>query len=303
MKIAAATSCSDEGAYLLEWVAHHFILGVRRFYIFTHNNPETPAFVDAREKLEKLGCVTFYESIRTGENRCFQMENFCRARDFAREEGVDWLWCADLDEYLVLTAWESLPAMLCDVQPSVAQVSFNWLIYGSDGEESWDGVSTHFDRFRRIAPVDCPEHENVKSIVRPNMVGTMHLHLHEVNGQRLGSSLMPARITGRCITKVDFMGGHVAHFSLRSRAEYEAKQRRGYASAVHTTQIDEAYWAKRDRNDKPAPSMRSHNAILKALLESWRAGAMHSFVHPSKHITEHEIPDHNYHRNRFRPCS
>lgn len=305
MKIAAATSCSNEGRYLLEWVAHYIILGVKRFYIFTHNNVEDEAFVDAKAKLETLGFVTFIESERTGETRCFQMDNFCRARDMAKREGFDWLWCSDIDEYLVLTRHESASSFLREFPVNVAQVSLNWLIFGSNGEKDFDASRLHFERFSRHAPIDHPDHIYVKSFVRPDRSATMQLHIHDVRGNRVTSSGLPLRMLNSCGAETDFSCGYVAHFSIRSRGEFEAKQSRGYASEIHTTKIDEEYWLKRDANDLAAPPLTYHKLQLKMLLASWAAGSvyMHSFTSPNPNPHENQILDLPPYSPRFRPCS
>lgn len=303
MKVAAATSCSNEGRYLLEWVAHHFLLGFTRFYIFTHNNTEDEVFLDAKEKLLATGMVSFHESVRTGENRCFQMENFCRARDFCRDEAIDWLWCADLDEYLVLTNHQNVIQLLGGVSSNVAQISFSWLIYGSNGQKDFDADTLHFERFTRHAPLDHEDHIYVKSFVRVKLAGTMHLHLHQVLGPRLNGALKPLKITGKCSSRPVFIHGFVAHFSIRSRGEFEFKQNRGYASAVHETLIDEEYWSRRDRNELAGPPMTYHIMQLRSLLQSWKAGSPNLFSTPNPNLHENHIIGYPHGRGIHRPCA
>ena len=300
MKLALATTCSNEGRYLLEWVAWHTLIGFGRFLIFTHNNREDDVFLNAKSILERTGVVEFHEAVKTGVTDDIQMDCYNSALKLCAGD-CEWMMPIDLDEYLVPT--RPLVTTLGGLPSRTAQVHFSWLVHGSAGEMEYNPSKTHFEKFNRCAPHDAFDSGCVKSIVRVARALKMNLHIHKVDGQSLDGDLLPPKYKNNCyLMRQHGLIGHVSHFSVRSREEFEWKANRGYASDFHTTKIDEDYWTRRDRNERPAPDMRFPAELIRLRLEEWASGIMNIFPTPEASIHENQITD-LPNRPLFRPCA
>ena len=98
-RVTAVTCVKNEGPFLLEWVAFHRLIGVTDFLIYSNDCDDgTEPLLDA---LAPWGVVHLPNPAR---GRSYQMEAL---RHAARQEvvrGADWVWIADVDEFLNIHA-------------------------------------------------------------------------------------------------------------------------------------------------------------------------------------------------------
>ena len=96
MRITAVTTIRDEGPFILEWVAYHRLIGVSDFFVYSnHCTDGSDALLDA---LTRRGWLRHLANPAKG--RAYQMQAL---RDAARREDLrraDWIWIADVDEFL-----------------------------------------------------------------------------------------------------------------------------------------------------------------------------------------------------------
>lgn len=271
--VAIATSCSREGRYIEEWVAHYSLLGVSRFFIFEHNNEEDEDTPAVKARLEATGKVTFLQAVKTGVTQDIQMDNFNVALDLALQENIGWLFCCDLDEYLVFRRHESLQELVDGFPDRVDQVTFSWMIYGSSGELTYDPDKLHFEKFKKCAGFNCPVNRAGKSMVRVANAIKMDLHHHQVKGVSIGGDLKPYRQLKRHEQLHPEHGiGFLAHFAVRSLEEFNLKSQRGYASSWHPPKPGDSYWERRDLNFEDGPDLSKQSANLRARLTEWESG-------------------------------
>ena len=96
MKITAVTCVKNEGPFLLEWIAFNRVIGVTDFLIYS--NDCTDATDRMLDRLEELGLVTHLPNPAEGRN--YQMEALKDARSQPVVHEADWVWIADVDEFL-----------------------------------------------------------------------------------------------------------------------------------------------------------------------------------------------------------
>ncbi len=271
---AVTTSCSNEGKYLEEFVAWNSLLGASKIYIFEHNNAQTPEFLTIKARLLSLGnLVEFHLAERTGTNDDIQMDNFETARDLAHDANITWLLTSDLDERVVLRRHSNLIDLLDTVPLSISQIFFQWKLFGSSERLEYEPALNEFEKYQSHA-VNNMHNLFGKGLVRVKDVVKMHLHLHAVKGITVNGDLKPATAVGAHQLDSHYdLAGFIFHAAVRSKAEYQEKVDRGYASEWHKAIDPELYWSRRNLNDQAMPELSKLGAVVKARLDNWKLGA------------------------------
>lgn len=131
MRITAVTCVKNEGPFLLEWIAFNRLLGVTDFLFYSNDCSDgTDRLLDA------LGQFGVVHLPNPAKGRNYQMEAL---KDAARRDVVrqaDWVWIADVDEFLNIHAGDhTIPALIeaCG-DPQAISVTFQF--FANDGV--WD---------------------------------------------------------------------------------------------------------------------------------------------------------------------
>ena len=96
MRITAVTCVKNEGPFLLEWIAFHRVLGGTDFLCYSNDCDDgTDDLLDA---LQSEGIVQHLPNPATG--RHYQMEALKDAVHHQVIQNADWIWVADVDEFL-----------------------------------------------------------------------------------------------------------------------------------------------------------------------------------------------------------
>ncbi len=96
MNITAVTCVKNEGPFLLEWIAFNHIIGVTDFLFYSNDCDDgTDLLLDA---LAQKGIVRHLPNPAKG--RAYQMEALKDAQKQPVVANADWVWVADVDEFL-----------------------------------------------------------------------------------------------------------------------------------------------------------------------------------------------------------
>jgi SAM-dependent methyltransferase len=213
-KFGVVAIVRNEAPYLLQWIAHHRVLGFEQFTIYDNQSNDASARILA--PLARAGIINaVYWSDRNDRQR--------RAYDNAARRlrsSVEWCLFADLDEFLVLDPGLTLDDIL-PVDPRISAVGIPWRVFGSGGQRN-RGTELVIERFTKAAPTF---HRLVKSLVRLRDLRKMGIHT-------------PKRIAGRV---ADIQGSpldlrtprtaaspaRINHYFNRSWEEFVSKRLRG----------------------------------------------------------------------------
>ena len=263
MRITAVTCVKNEGPFLLEWIAFHRVLGVTDFLFYSNDCTDgTDRLLDA---LADRGLVRHLANPAEGRN--YQMEALKAARHEDIVADADWVWIADVDEFLNIHVGDhTIPAMIeaCG-NPQTISVTFQF--FANDAIETFEDRPV-IEQFTKSHNPDvwCGQIAiEVKSLVRsdfplqyfgahrPFFKGSLPPRKRpswtDGSGRPVERKFLLAE-NPRRIRKFPARGARdfatLNHYALRSLDSYLVKNDRGDVNREHRA-FDDTYW--RERND------------------------------------------------------
>lgn len=148
MDVLGVLTVRNEGAYLLEWLAHHRAAGVTGFLVFSNDCQDgTEAMLDRLAGLGWLSHVPNPGPHPEGP----QWAALKMADRHAAVCAADWLMVLDIDEFVcVRTGDGTIPALLAAL-PGAGAVAMTWRMFGNAGVEAFEDRPVRH-QFTRAAP-------------------------------------------------------------------------------------------------------------------------------------------------------
>jgi hypothetical protein len=288
MRITAVTCVKNEGPFLIEWIAFNRVIGVTDFLFYS--NDCTDATDEILDALQAEGVVTHLPNPAKGRN--YQMEALKNARKQEVVAQADWVWVADVDEFLNIRAeGHTIPALI-EACGNPQAISVHFQFFGNAGVEEFQDRPI-IEQFTHSHNPDlwCGEFAiEVKSLIRNDFP----LQYYGAHRPFFKSSLAPRKrpswtdgsgrkvphkflvaANERRIRKFPAAGARdlasLNHYALRSLDSYLVKNDRGDVNREHRA-FDDTYW--RERNDiahedrsilRFLPDLQAEIARLKSL--------------------------------------
>lgn len=244
MRLTVVSTMKNEGPFLLEWLAHHLVLGFTDFVV-CHNDCEdgTDAMLD---RLAALGLVTAHRTRSRGGG--IHRSALRQARCYPAVTGAEWVYVCDADEFLNVHVGQHHVADLIAAAGDDADViSVPWRIFGNSGVEALSDrpVTRQFIRCEDAAARDAGHF--VKSLTR-GQHRFRRLGLHgPVPAEGEADNFVFRRVGGgERGTPRPFEVAQVNHYPLRSRDSFLVKRARGRANHMHHV-IGADYWNRWNR--------------------------------------------------------
>ena len=259
MRITAVTCVKNEGPFLLEWIAFNRLIGVTDHLFYSNDCDDgTDTLLDA---LADRGLCQHLPNPAKGRN--YQMEALkdARRQDIVTE--ADWVWIADVDEFLNIHVGDhTIPALVAACgDPQAISVSFQF--FANDGVDTFVDTPV-IEQFQRSHNPDlwCGEAAiEVKSLVRhdfplqyfgahrPFQKGKTKPAWTDGSGRSVPHKFLVAA-NPRRIRRFPAQGARdfatLNHYALRSLDSYLVKNDRGDVNRENRA-FDDTYW--RERND------------------------------------------------------
>lgn len=263
MRVTAVTCVKNEGPFLLEWIAFNRIIGVTDFLFYSNDCSDgTDLLLD---RLAAHGIVRHLPNPAEGRN--YQMEALADAQRQPLVQAADWVWIADVDEFLNIHAGQGCIADLIAAcgDPQAISVTFQFMANGDVEAFEDRPVISQFLRSHNPEIWTDQTAQEVKTLVRRDFPLRYYGAHRPFFGARLAPDRRPVWTDGsgrrvpekfllaenkRRIRKFPAQGARdfatLNHYALRSLESYLVKNDRGDVNRENRS-FDTGYWC--DRND------------------------------------------------------
>ncbi|WP_425070939.1 glycosyltransferase family 2 protein [Sagittula sp. S175] len=302
MRITAVTCVKNEGPFLLEWIAFNRLLGVTDHLLYSNDCSDgTDTMLDALAARDDLGALVgnVVHLPNPAKGRNYQMEAL---KDSAHQKVVkqaDWVWVADVDEFLNIHVGDhTIPALIAACgNPQTISVTFQFFANCGVTDYVDRPVIEQFDRSHN-PDLWCGETAiEVKSLVRKDFPLQYYGAHRPFFKKELSADKRPSWTDGsgrgvphkfhvaanpRRIRKFPSTGARefatLNHYALRSLDSYLVKNDRGDVNRENRA-FDDTYW--RERNDPSYQDTSIHRYLpaLTAALDTLKADAQIGALH------------------------
>lgn len=275
MRITAVTCVKNEGPFLLEWIAFNRLIGVTDFLFYSNDcSDATDLMLDC---LHGHGIVAHLPNPAT--NRNYQMQALKAARRHGLIRQADWVWVADVDEFLNIHVGDhSIPALIAACgDPHAISITFQFM--ANNGVENFEDAPV-IGQFLHSHNPDIWGADTaieVKTLVRSDFPLDYYGAHRPFHDEEMPKNNRPVwtdgsgrpvpgpfrkRVNKRRIRAFPARGARdfatLNHYALRSLDSYLVKNDRGDVNRENRA-FDDSYW--RARND---PAWRD-DSILRYL--------------------------------------
>lgn len=263
MRVEICACFKDEGPNLLEWIAYHYLMGVDRITLYDDGSS------DGWQEYLKTVPSNFIE-IRSGieqgdySSRQIAIYNHYRLHNNLRS-GTDYSIFLDIDEFI--WSGSTLQKTLALLPKEASQIRVNWLMFGSSGQKERNHERLVIERFTQI---DYGHQRNqiCKCFIRAGSNVKSDVHYSFVRGKTLGADLSTECFNHTFFSPPFVSSLFIAHYSIKSEAEFSEKLTRGYNTA--SGKIPDGYFKENNPSKYYCAKLAELGPLVRKQIESWR---------------------------------
>ncbi|MFK7877821.1 MAG: glycosyltransferase family 2 protein [Paracoccaceae bacterium] len=153
MTALAVVTLRNEGAFLLEWLAHHKAVGFTDFLVFSNDCQD-----GTDEMLDRLADLGVLHHVRNAGPYAkggvqFTALNHASSMDIVQQ--ADWILPLDIDEFVNIHAGDGTLQALWTALPDATAITLTWRLFGNAGQIRYRDAPIA-QTFTQAAPVDMP---------------------------------------------------------------------------------------------------------------------------------------------------
>ncbi|WP_093966381.1 glycosyltransferase family 2 protein [Actibacterium lipolyticum] len=265
MRITAVTCVKNEGPFLLEWIAFNRMIGVTDHLFYSNDCTDgTDTLLDA---LDSRGIVQHLPNPARGRN--YQMEALRDSRKQAVVREADWVWVADVDEFLNIHVGDGTIPELVTACGNPSVISLNWQFFansdveeyedrpvieqflGTHNPDVWSGTLSIETKslYRGDTPIAMSGAHRPflrERLASPDLPKNKRLRWTDGSGRPVPDKYFTAEVKREFPARGSRNFASVNHYALRSLDSYLVKNDRGDVNRENRN-FDDTYW--RERND------------------------------------------------------
>lgn len=264
MRLGITTIQRDRAPWLKEWVATHYLVGFRKFYIYLHNcSDDSEKILQELQKKIDIKIFTVDPDAENPQLKCYEDAY----KKFGNE--VDWMAIIDGDEFLFPTQADSMEAALGEFSDKkLSALGVYWSCFGSSGYiEEPKGLI--IENYKMRAEDGYENNRHIKTILRGGQGESVQVcdpHFFETP---LGTFDENLRLITKGWTDYEptYKKFRINHYVVQSRSfflNFKSKVQPPDGAVMR----DEAFWEEHDKNDVIDNSMDRFIGPLKNLLNS-----------------------------------
>ncbi len=289
MKITAVTCVKNEGPFLLEWIAFNRVIGVTDFLFYSNDcDDETDTLLEA---LAARGILRHLPNPAQGRN--YQMEALKDARHQDIVTTADWVWIADVDEFLNIRIGDGTIPELIKACGDPQAISVTFQFFANAGVDAFRDEPVIGQFLHSHNPdIWCDQLAiEVKTLVRKDfplqyygahrpffrksLPRTQRPKWTDGSGREVPHKFLVAA-NKRRIRRFPAQGARefatLNHYALRSLDSYLVKNDRGDVNRENRA-FDDSYWRERNDDAWRDASILRYLPRLKAEIDALRADA------------------------------
>lgn len=149
MRHLAILCVKNEAAFLLEWLAHHRVIGFDHFLVFSNDCEDgTDKMLD---HIAQKGWLTHIRNDGPYDNRGIQFTALQQAATHPTAQLADWILPIDIDEFVNIHCGNHTLDALHAAVPEATAITLTWRLFGSNQQTRYrDRMVT--EQFTRAAP-------------------------------------------------------------------------------------------------------------------------------------------------------
>ncbi|MEO0634545.1 MAG: glycosyltransferase family 2 protein [Pseudomonadota bacterium] len=294
MSHVVITTLRNEGAFLLEWLAHHRAVGVDHFVVFSNDcNDGTDAMLD---HLAGLGWLTHVRNDGPYDAAGIQFTALNLAARLDVVRAADWILTMDVDEFVNIHTGDGTFAALHDALPDASAITLTWRLFGNNGQVRYSDkpVTETFEKaapdilywpwraamFKTLYANDGTyKKPGVHRPRAPDASGVNSARWYDGHGRTLDAQFKTKRIFSN-FGQSNYGLVQLNHYPLGSIESYLVKVDRGRANRADTT-LGADYWVERNFNTDTDTSIRRYDSARDAILTQLRADPAVASLHDS----------------------
>ena len=273
------TAMKNEGAFILEWVAYHRMIGFSDFLIYTNDCDD--GTVELLDRLTQMGIVRHErnEVLRRGPHKSALKYAFAHPMTHAAE----WIMISDVDEFLNIRMGGGSVQELIAAQPeNTDAIPVAWRLFSHDDKVAFvdEPVMSQFtDAERGLGTGGFPD-RFVKTVFRGlERLERFGLHRPVVAAEHVdgyvsrapdGELFEGTMRDAKARTHFAYEVAQVNHYAVRSIDSYLLKRDRGRANHVNQV-LGADYWQKMCRGGEEDLSIQRHLKATQAEIAELRS--------------------------------
>ena len=293
MRILAILTVRNEGAFLMEWLAHHRAVGFTDFLVFSNDCTDgTDIMLDRLAGLDALTHIRNPPPHPQGP----QWAALKTASSHPLFAAADWAMVLDIDEFLNIHAGaHKIPDLLAAL-PHATAITLTWRMFGNAGVIPFtDAPIRHI--FTKAAPaaLHWPWRASLFKTLfkvdgtyakfgvhRPRNADAARLgdqRWFDGSGRELPTLFHTSRILSAMGTD-NFELAQLNHYALGAMQSYLVKCDRGRANRDAST-FDMGYWVERNFSDVTDTTVLAIDSEIQPLIDLWKSDDQLSSLHAS----------------------
>ena len=257
-RILAIVTVRNEGAFLIDWLAHHRATGFTDFLVFSNNCQDgTDLMLD---RLQAMGWLTHVRNDAPHRNGP-QWDALKRAETHPLKTSADWVLFLDIDEFVNVHAGDRSVQALLAALPDATAIPLTWRFFGNAGTVRYEDRPVT-EVFTRAAPrtMIWPWRAGLFKTLFRNDGSYARLGVHrprqpdpermaaqrwfDGSGRELPESFHRTRIFS-VLGQDNYGLVQLNHYALGAMESYLLKCDRGRANR-EASAFDMSYWAERN---------------------------------------------------------